>query len=100
MSLPSGEVVFVSKAQVASLLYREGPQVDSERETVVRHIPLEVMMAGGAVFRGEAVTELPPARARALDFLNAPDPFFALHGTEGTCCFNRRWVRAVRPLSA
>jgi hypothetical protein len=100
MSLPTGEVVFVSRDQVASLIYRESSQVDAERETVARHIPLEVMMAGGAEFRGEAVTELPPARARALDYLNTPDAFFALHTSEGTCCLNRRWVRAVRPVSS
>ena len=100
MSLPTGEVVFISRDQVASLTYRESTQVDAERETVARHIPLEVMMAGGTEFRGEAVTELPPARARALDFLNAPEDFFALHISDGICCLNRRWVRAVRPLSS
>ena len=100
MSLPSGEVVFVSKEQVASLLYREvAPEAEPARETVARHIPLEVMMTGGAEYRGEAVSELPPARARALDFLNARERFFSLHTNEGTCCLNRRFVRAVRPLS-
>lgn len=98
MSLPTGEVVFVSKAQVASLLYREGSLPgEPERETVARHIPLEVMMIAGAEFRGEAVSELPPARSRALDFLNASKQFFAIHNNEGTCCLNRRFVRAVRP---
>jgi hypothetical protein len=100
MSLPSGEVVFVCKDQVASLVYREvAPESEPERETVARHIPLEVMMTGGAEYRGEAVSELPPARARALDFLNGPERFFALHTQDGTCCLNRRWVRAVRPQS-
>jgi hypothetical protein len=65
---------------------------------VARHIPLEVMMTGGLEYRGEAVSELPPARARALDFLNAPEPFFSLHTRDGTCCLHRRFVRAVRPL--
>jgi hypothetical protein len=98
MSLPTGEVVFVSKEQVASLLCREGAlQPEPERETVARHIPLEVMMTGGAEFRGEAVSELPPARSRALDFLNGPERFFAIHNNDGTCCLNRRFVRAVRP---
>jgi len=100
MSLPTGEVVFVSKEQVATLLYREAvPEAEPERETVARHIPLEVMMIGGAECRGEAVSELPPARSRALDFLNTPERFFSLHTHDGTCCLNRRWVRAVRPLS-
>lgn len=100
MSLPGGEVVFVSKDQVAALLYREAaPEAEPERETVARHIPLEVMMVGGGEHRGEAVSELPPTRARALDFLNARERFFSLHTGDGTCCLNRRFVRAVRPLS-
>lgn len=101
MSLPTGEVVFVSKEQVASLVCREGALVpEPERETVARHIPLEVMMTGGAEFRGEAVSELPPARSRALDFLNSRERFFAIHNNDGTCCLNRRFVRAVRPSGA
>lgn len=98
MSLPTGEVVFISKSQVASLFYRANSLPgEPERETVARHIPLEVMMVGGAEFRGEGVSELPPAHSRALDFLNASEPFFAIHDHEGTCCLNRRFVRAVRP---
>lgn len=99
MSLPTGEVVFVSKAQVASLLYREGnPPGEPERDAAARHIPLEVMMVGGGEYRGEALSEMPPSRARALDFLNTTDNFFALHTSDGACCLNRRFVRAVRPL--
>jgi hypothetical protein len=101
MSLPTGEVVFVCKEQVASLLCREGAlQPDPARETVARHIPLEVMMTGGAEFRGEAVSELPPTRSRALDFLNGQERFFSIHNNDGTCCLNRRFVRAVRPSGA
>lgn len=98
MNLPSGEVVFVGKAQVASVVAQHEHHAEPERETAARHIPLEVMMRGGAEFRGEAVTELPPDHARALDFLNAPGKFLELHTAEGTCCLNRSWVRAVRPL--
>jgi hypothetical protein len=98
LSLPSGEVVFVSKEQVAAVAYREvAPEADPERETVARRIPLEVMMTGGVEYRGVAVSELPAARARAFDFLNAREPFFSLHTNDGTCCLNRRFVRAVRP---
>jgi hypothetical protein len=99
MSLPTGEVVFVSKTQVASLFYREGSLAgEPERETVARHIPLEVMMVGGAEFRGEAVSELPPARSPALAYLKASEQFYAIHNSDGNCCLNRRFVRAVRPL--
>jgi hypothetical protein len=97
VNLPTGEVVFVCKDQVASVVYRNEFHPEPERETVARHIPLEVMMTGGSEFRGEAVTELPPDHSRALDFLNAPGAFFELHTNDGICCINRSWVRAVRP---
>ena len=57
------------------------------------------MMIGGVEHRGVAISELPPTRARALDFLNAPERFFPLRTDDGTVCLNRRFVRAVRPLS-
>jgi len=100
MSLPSGEVVFVAKEQVAALVYHTPPEEhDPEREHAARVIPVEVMMVGGTEYRGIAVTELPPTRARALDFLNAPERFFPLVTDDGTVCLNRRLVRAARPLS-
>ena len=43
-------------------------------------------MVGGAEYRGVAVSELPPTRARALDLLNAPERFFQLLTDEGTLC--------------
>ncbi len=100
MSLPHGEVVFVARAQVASMLYQEDHLFDDPaRESAARHIPLEVMMMGGAEHRGVAHSELPPTRARALDFLNAPERFFTLVLEDGTLCIHRAFVRAVRPLS-
>lgn len=100
MSLPRGEVVFVSKEQVAVLAYAKVVSVDDpERKVAARTIPLEIMMVGGGEYRGISVSELPPTRARALDFLNAADRFFELMTDEGTLCINRCYVRAVRPLS-
>ncbi|HTS86942.1 MAG TPA: hypothetical protein VMG41_00495 [Gemmatimonadales bacterium] len=100
MTLPNGDIVFVAKEQVAVLGY---PAVvafdDPERKVAARMIPLEVMMVGGHEHRGIAVSELPPTRSRALDFLNAPERFFQLLTDEGTLCLNRRFVRATRPLS-
>lgn len=101
MSLPNGEVVFVSKEQVAVLACAKVVTFEDEgRKVAARMIPLLIMMVGGAEHRGIAVSELPPTRARALDFLNAPDRFFQLLTDEGTLCINRRFVRAVRPLSS
>ncbi len=101
MSLPHGEVVFVAKAQVAALAFTEQPPLsdDPERQTVARMIPLEIMMVGGVEYRGTAVSEMPPTRGRALDFLNAAERFFLLVTAEGSLCLNRGFVRAARPLS-
>ncbi len=100
VSLPQGEIVFVAKDQVAAVGYAELKSADdSDRTTAARQIPLEVMMIGGVEHRGVAVSELPPTRARALDFLNEPERFFPLRTGDGTVCLNRRFVRAVRPLS-
>ena len=101
ISLPQGDVVFVAKDQVAMLAYRDVMTFDDpERKNAALLIPLEIMMVGGTEHRGIAVSELPPAHSRALDFLNAPDRFFALLTDEGTLCLNRRLVRAARPLSS
>ncbi len=100
VTLASGEVVFVAKVQVSTLGYQEElTPPDPAREHAARHIRLEVMMVGGGEYRGMACSELPPNRARALDFLNQDEPFFALLTEAGTLCINRRLVRAVRPLS-
>jgi hypothetical protein len=100
MSLPSGDVVFVAKEQVAIMAYPEVVTFDDpERKVAARMLPLEVMIVGGVEHRGIAVSELPPTKARALDFLNAPERFFQLLTDEGTLCLNRRFVRAARPLS-
>ena len=99
MSLAQGDVVFVAKDQVAMMAYRDVVSFDDpERQNAARMLPLEIMMVGGMEHRGVAVSELPPTRARALDFLNAPERFFQLLTDEGTLCLNRRFVRAARPL--
>lgn len=102
LTLPNSEVVFVAKDQVASLGYREqetGLDTDPERQSAARIFAFEVMMVGGQEHRGMVASELPPTRARALDFLNSPERFFALHTNDGILCLNRRFVRAARPLS-
>ncbi|MEO8139510.1 MAG: hypothetical protein ABI742_07695 [Gemmatimonadota bacterium] len=100
MNLPQGDVVFVAKAQVAAFAFQPAQVTDdAERQTVARMLPLEIMMVGGAEHRGIAMSEMPPTRSRALDFLNAPERFFLLVTDEGSLCLNRAFVRAVRPLS-
>lgn len=100
VTLTGKEVVFVAKAQVAALgfLPPEEP-ADVARQTAMRTIPLEIMLVGGTELKGVAVSELPPNRSRALDFLNDSAPFFLLVTEDGHVCLNRRFVRAARPLS-
>ncbi len=100
LSLPHGEIVFVAKEQVAAVTYEQAVSFDDpERQNAARSIPLEIMMVGGGEHRGIAITELPPTRARALDFLNGPERFLRLLTDQGTVCLHRRFVRAVRPLT-
>ena len=98
LSLPSGEVIFVSKAQVAVVAYRQVPAPeDPERQSAARLIGLEIMLSGGAEYRGFAVSELPPIRGRASDFLNSAEAFFCLTTNEATVCIHRAHVRVARP---
>ena len=99
LSLPSGDVVFLAKAQVAALAYQGPLTQDPERESAALHIGLEITMSGGDEYRGFAATELPPNRSRASDYLNASERFFSLVVGETTVCLNRSHVRAARPLS-
>jgi hypothetical protein len=101
LSVAQGKVVFLSKSQMVALTWRQGGNFDDPvRKSAARAIGMEVMMVGGSEYRGTAVSELPPTRGRALDFLNEPEQFFQLSTDEGTVCLNRRFVRAVRPMPA
>jgi hypothetical protein len=99
LALPGGRIAFVAKAQVAVVACAAVPgPADPERASAAKTISLEVVMAGGAEFRGWATMELPPARARTLDYLNAPGKFFALTCPDATRFINRSHVSVVRPL--
>ena len=99
VTLADGQVAFAAKSQVAVVTC--GPEIgmaDPERLGAAKTIALEVVMAGGSEFRGWATLELPPTRARTLDFLNASGLFFALQSDGATRFINRTYVRIVRPL--
>ena len=86
LTLGQGEVAFVSKAQVAVLA------------SVARIVALEVAMVSGAEYRGRSSFELPPSRARALDYVNTPGRFFTVWTNDLTRYFNKSLVRLIRPL--
>lgn len=100
VNLPDGGIVFVAKAQVASVAFADpASEADPARRSAMHSSPLEVMMVNGIDYTGTAITELPPNRSRDLDFLNSRERFFLLLTDGGSVCINRHFVRAVRPLS-
>jgi len=99
LTLPDGAVTFVAKAQVVVIDCREQPALtDPDRITAAKLVGLEVMLHGGAEYRGRATVELPPGRSRALDYVNGQGQFFTLFSDEMTHYFNKSFVRLIRPL--
>lgn len=98
LTLPSGEVALVAKAQTAVVACARQPAVvDEERLSIARATRLVVRMAGGSEYRGTAMHESPPTHARALDFLNTPDQFFAITDDATTWYINRAYVLFAHP---
>ena len=99
LTLDHGEVAFVSKAQVAVVSCRDQmPPSDPARASAARLVALEVALSTGAEYRGRSSFELPPSRARALDYVNAPGTFFTVWTSDLTRYFNKSFVRLIRPL--
>jgi hypothetical protein len=99
LTLQHGDVAFVSKAQVAVVSCRDQiPLIDPARASAARLVALEVALATGAEYRGRSTFELPPSRARALDYVNASGPFFTVWTNDLTRYFNKSLVRLIRPL--
>ncbi len=98
VTLAGGETVFVSKALTAVVSCYLSPLADADRLYAAREVGLEVMMEGGAEFRGRATLELSPTRGRTLDYLNAADPFFTIRTDAVTRFIHRAHVRVIRPL--
>jgi hypothetical protein len=99
LTLQQGGVAFVSKAQVAVVSCRDQlPLSDPTRASAARLVALEVALATGAEYRGRSTFELPPSRARALDYVNASGSFFTVWSNDLTRYFNKSLVRLIRPL--
>ena len=100
LTLPNGDVLFISKPQVAHVATAGAAALpDPDRISVAKLVGLSVMMRGGAEFRGYSTVELPPAYSRPIDFLNAPEQFFAISAKDFTLYINRAHVRVARPIS-
>jgi hypothetical protein len=99
LTLPDGTVTFVAKAQVTVIDCREQPALtDPDRISAAKLVGLEVMLHGGAEYRGRATVELPPGRSRALDYVNGQGQFFTLFSDDMTHYLNKSFVRLIRPL--
>ncbi|HET7041782.1 MAG TPA: hypothetical protein VFI13_07175 [Gemmatimonadales bacterium] len=99
LSFEESGVAFIPKAQVA-LIETAAPEADDrERISAARPLTLEVeMMVTARVIEGVAVAELPPTRARALDFLNDGGAFFPVQANATLWAVHRTHVRTVRPV--
>jgi hypothetical protein len=98
LTLPAGGVAFVSKAQTAVVSCRDSSPLDPARATAARLVALEVTLANGTEYRGRATFELPPARARTLDYVNGSEGFFTVWTDDLARYINKSLVRIIRPL--
>jgi hypothetical protein len=99
LTLAGGGVAFVAKAQVAVVSCRDQvPLPDPDRVSAAKTAELEVVLADGMELRGRATLELPPSRARTLDYVNASGRFFALSSDGVIQHINKSLVRLIRPL--
>jgi len=90
--------IFIAKAQVLAVAI-EHPLRDPDRLHAARAIGLKVELSDGSEHTGTVLSELPPTRTRAIDFLNHGAGFFALHAADMARYINRAHVRAVSPSS-
>jgi hypothetical protein len=100
LTLTGGGVAFCPKSRVVEIACQGDVPLfsDPDRESAAKHVDLEVVLQGGQEYRGRATVELPPSRARALDFVNAPGSFFALWADGTTRYVNKSHVHLIRPL--
>ncbi len=99
LSTPDANIVFLSRDQVAVVSCAPEPGLDDpDRLNAAKRQDLEVVLWGGAEYRGWATLELPPTRARTLDYLNASGRFVAVSTETETRYINRSHVCIVRPV--
>ena len=99
LTLAEGGAVFVSKAQAAVVSCQDvTPLNDPDRASVAKLVALAVELTDGVEYRGRSSFELPPNRARALDYVNGAGRFFTLWTDGITQYINKSLVRLIRPL--
>jgi hypothetical protein len=99
LTMAEGGVAFVSKAQVAVVSCQNLARADDpDRASAAKLVALAVEMTDGVEYRGRSSFELPPNRARALDYVNGIGRFFTLATDDITQYINKSQVRLIRPL--
>jgi hypothetical protein len=99
LTIDGGGVTFVPKSQVVVVCCSgAAPVLDPDRASAARQVELEVVVQGGAEYRGRASLELHPSRSRTLDYLNGAGLFFALGSDDMSWYINKARVRYARPL--
>jgi hypothetical protein len=94
-----GKAVFLAKGQILAVVIAPEPFFDDPtRAFAARSLKLHVELSDGSEFAGAVVTEMPPDRPRALDFLNEDRGFFALRSPDAIRYLNRDHLRVVTHL--
>lgn len=97
--LEGGEALFIAKQHVLYLQLPPQPAIDDPDRALVAHrFELELELSDGSLHEGVVMSELPPDRPRALDFLNASEAFFPLWAPDGVRIINAGQLRSVSPL--
>ncbi len=91
--------IFVAKSQVLAVTVRTVLSTnDVERVEAARTLGMQIELSDGTGFVGAVTSELPPDRARVLDYLNHDSGFFCLVDQDAMRFINRLHVRLVTPL--
>lgn len=99
VTLPSGDVALVGKAQVAVVTCRADLwEADPERRAISKKFLLDVTLINGQKICGSAFWELPSTHPRPQDFLNSPEAFFEITEEGNVHCVNRTLVTRVNSL--
>lgn len=89
------DVRLVAKTAVQGISFDPGASTD---HPYAHRVEMEVRMDDGREYRGAVDIELPAPARRPLDFLNQPEPFFALRAEDHCWCLARHRVVWARPL--
>jgi hypothetical protein len=99
MTMDDGGVELVSKDHIKVLeVGGSAPDPVWNPTPGANDLRIEAVLVGGETLSGTVHVQLPPGRARALDFLNLPDRFFALSSGDAAHYLNRAHVLHVRPI--